>query len=135
MVYHHLEQLLFSPNYPVFTGSISDKKIVEQSGFLDKLEYGDDVMADRGFLIRDLVTMKHATLNIPPFAMGKQLSRNAVAKTRRIASARIHVECAIGRLKSFHILQGVIPMNLRPVLDQIVFVCSALCNLDLKLVK
>ena len=119
----------------LFSGSISDKRIVEQSGFLDKLQYGDDVMADRGFLIRGSVTMRLATLNIPPFAMGKQLSSAAVTKTRRIANARIHVERAIGRLKSFKILQGVIPMNLRPILDQVVFVCAALTNLDAKLVK
>jgi hypothetical protein len=42
----------FSIMSNLFTGSISDKKIVQQSGFLEKLEYGDDIMADRGFLIR-----------------------------------------------------------------------------------
>ena len=119
----------------LYTGSISDRKTIELSGFVDKLELGDDVMADRGFIIRDLVTLQRATLNIPPFAMGKQLSSQAVTKTRRIASARIHVERAIGRLKSFKILQGVISIKLRPILDEILFVCAALCNLDEKLVK
>ena len=93
--------------------SISDRKTVELSGFLDKDELGDDVMADRGFIIRDLVTLQRATLNIPPFAMGKQLSSRAVTKTRRIASARIHVENAIGRLKSFKILH--LPSGLQPI--------------------
>ncbi|XP_046575899.1 uncharacterized protein LOC124283907 [Haliotis rubra] len=51
------------------SSSISDRKIVQQSGFLDKLEYGDDIMADRGFLIRDLLTKRMCTLNIPPFSM------------------------------------------------------------------
>lgn len=119
----------------LFTGSISDRRIVDESGFLDKLEYGDDIMADRGFLIRDLAARHHATLNIPPFAMGKQLSGRAVTKTRRIASARIHVERAIGRLKNFKLLQGIIPLKLHAVLDQIVVVCAVLCNLDSKLVK
>ncbi|XP_067650547.1 uncharacterized protein [Haliotis asinina] len=119
----------------LYTGSISDRKIVQQSGFLDKLEYGDDIMADRGFLIRDLLTKRMCTLNIPPFSMGKQLKSKAVAKTRRIASSRIHVECAIGRLKKFQILQRVIPLRLKSILDQMQFVCAALCNLDKKLVK
>ena len=119
----------------LFTGSISDKRIVEKSGFLDKLEYGDDVMADRGFLIRDLLARKFATLNIPPFSFNKQLSGKAVAKTRRIASVRIHVERAIGRLKNFKILQGIMPLKLHPVFDQIIGVCAALCNLDSQLVK
>ena len=37
----------------------------------------DDVMADWGFNLRDLVTKRNATLNIPPFAKGKQLSTKA----------------------------------------------------------
>lgn len=64
------------------TGSISDRKVVEESGFVNKLEYGDDVMVHRGFLIRDLLGQKYATLNIPPFSMDKQMSGRAVTKTR-----------------------------------------------------
>lgn len=30
----------------LFTGSISDRRIVEESGYLKKLEFGDNVMAD-----------------------------------------------------------------------------------------
>lgn len=30
----------------LFTGSISDRRIVEESGYLEKLEFGDNVMAD-----------------------------------------------------------------------------------------
>ena len=37
----------------LYTGSISDKEIIIQSGFLDKLSKGDGVMADKGFLIQD----------------------------------------------------------------------------------
>lgn len=119
----------------LFTGSISDRRIVEESGFLEKIEHGDDIMADRGFLIRDMLARRSATLNIPPFSMGKQLSSRAVTKTRRIASARIHVERAIGRLKTFKILQGVMPLKLHALFDQIVGVCGVLCNLDTQLVK
>lgn len=48
----------------LITGSISDKRIVEESGFVDNIERGDD----RGFLIRVNLALKGATLNIPPFA-------------------------------------------------------------------
>ncbi|XP_077981440.1 uncharacterized protein LOC144436508 [Glandiceps talaboti] len=67
---------------------------VSRKWVLDKVQPGDDIMADRGFVIRDLLALRGATLNIPPFAHGKQLSTAAVTKTRRIASARIHVERA-----------------------------------------
>lgn len=119
----------------LFTGSISDKKIVQDSGFLNYIEYGDDIMADRGFLIRGELALKGATLNIPPFSMGRQMSNNATTKTRRIARARIHVERAIGRLKNFCILQGVIVLSMKPLYTQIVKVCAMLCNLDNQLVK
>ncbi|XP_060081914.1 uncharacterized protein LOC132563760 [Ylistrum balloti] len=118
-----------------FTGSISDKNIVLQSGFLEKIEYGDDIMADRGFLIRGELALRGATLNMPPFAMGRQLCSKATTKTRRIAHARIHVERAIGRLKNFSLLQGVLSLKLKNVIDDVILVCAALCNLDNQLVK
>lgn len=119
----------------LFTGSISDRRIVEESGYIEKIEFGDDVMADRGFLIRDLLAKRSATLNIPPYSMGKQLSSKAVTKTRRIASARIHVERAIGRLTTFKLLQGVMPLKLHVLFDQIIGVCCVICNLDKQIVK
>ena len=106
-----------------------------KSGLIDKLESNDDCMADRGFNIRDLVTKRRATLNIPPFSKGKQLSTKACTQTRRIAAVRIHVERAIQRLKGFKILQGVLPISLASVADQTVTVCAALCNLMKPLVK
>ena len=56
------------------TGSISDKELVVQSGVLDYIEEGDDIMADRGFTIDDLLDEKKATLNVPPFKNGKAYS-------------------------------------------------------------
>ncbi|CAG2200694.1 unnamed protein product [Mytilus edulis] len=92
-------------------------------------------MADHGFTISDLLALKGATLAIPPFAYGRQLSSRAVTRTRRIANARIHVERAIGDIKSFQLLQGTLPLTPKPILDDIIFVYGALCNLRSKLVK
>ena len=50
----------------------------------------------------------------------------------RIASVWIHLERAIGRVKEFRILQAVLPINLRPILDQVLFMYAAL---DTKLIK
>ena len=92
-------------------------------------------MADRGFNLRDLITKKKATLNIPPFAKGKQLSTKSCTRTRRIASLRIHVERAIQRMRKFRLLQGVIPISIPAVANQVVFVGAALCNFLKPLVK
>lgn len=50
----------------VYTGYISDRKIVLHSGILDqKFENGDSVMADKGFTVQDLLP-PGVGLNIPP---------------------------------------------------------------------
>lgn len=52
---------------PAYEGSISDRKLVEVSGLLDRLETGDEIMADKGFVIQDLLSPIGVRLNIPPF--------------------------------------------------------------------
>ena len=119
----------------VYVGSISDAEIVKKSQFLDLIERGDDVMADRGFNIRHLLLQKGATLNIPAYSKGKNLSQKAVTRSRRIATVRIHVERAIRRMKCFKILSGVIPLKVRFSLNQILTVVSVLSNFDKHLCK
>ena len=46
-------------------GNAFDKQIVKESGLLDLLEKGDSVMADKGFLIQDLLDPLGVTLNMP----------------------------------------------------------------------
>jgi hypothetical protein len=54
-----------------FEGSISDRDIVMKSGFLDYLDSGDVIMADRGFALDDLLMTTGASLVIPPFLGGR----------------------------------------------------------------
>lgn len=62
-----------------YEGSISDRKLVEVSGLLDKLEPGDEVMADKGFTIHDLLIPRGIRLNIPPFLQkNMQMAANDV---------------------------------------------------------
>ena len=46
----------------LFQGSVSDKDITRQSGILNLLEEGAEVMADKGFLIEDRLKKVNATL-------------------------------------------------------------------------
>ena len=91
-------------------GSTSDKYITKESGFQDKIKPGDEVMTDRGFVIRDLSLTRKATLRIPQckWGKGKRLNEEEVKKTKRIAKHRFHVERVIERLKNFRILSGTI---------------------------
>lgn len=110
-------------------GRASDQYITRNSGFLNKLEPGDLILADRGFPLREDLLMKGATLKIPPPSSGiEQMTQENVKATKRIANARIHVERAIGRMKNFALLRHTMPITLLPVADDIVTVCACLCN-------
>ena len=86
-------------------GRASDRHITLNSSFLERVDPGDQIMADRGFLIREEVMMRRAELVIPPAAKGaQQMSAGDVKATKEIANLRIHVERAIQRLKTFRIL-------------------------------
>ena len=72
---------------------------------MEKLE-GKRGISDRGFTIKDMLNDIGVELNIPPFLEGR--SQDDIKKTRHIASLRIHVERAIGRIKKFAILQSIV---------------------------
>ena len=117
-------------------GRVSDKHIVEHSGYLRNLLPGDVVLADRGFDVADSVAMLGATLEIPAFTRGcEQLPPSDVEATRKLANVveriidvvrqRFQVLSATGvlqkKLISHKTSRGV-------VLDSVVRVCCALNN-------
>lgn len=115
-------------------GRTSDRVITENSGFLDYIEEGDLVMADKGFTIGDLLAKRKAFLNIPPFLRKKQFTVDEIEETKSIATVRIHVERAIGRVKQFHLLDANVPLSLSRNIESIFRVCCFLTNLDKPLV-
>lgn len=90
----------------LYPWSTSDKQIVANCSILDILEPGDLVIADKGFLIEDLLP-NGVALNVPPFLSTPQFTVEQVQQTERIAKARIHVERAIRRMKSYKILSFI----------------------------
>ncbi|XP_074635837.1 uncharacterized protein LOC141894173 [Acropora palmata] len=121
----------------LFGGSISDKEITLRSGLVEKLKYGDCIMADRGFNIQERLASKGVSVNVPPFMNESgQFEERQLLETRRIATLRIHVERAIERIKNYHILDFV-PITLckNGIIDMIFFVCAMLTNFQPPLVE
>ena len=117
----------------LYVGSISDVELTRVSGYLKTLEGkgGVSVMADRGFTVRDMLAEKGVDINIPPFLEGReQLPADEVKHGRSIASLRIHVERAIGRIKNYTILKGTLPITMICVANQ----CAWLTNFQPALV-
>ena len=93
-------------------------------------------MADKGFLIQDMLAPLGVRLNVPPLQRSNsQMAAEDVILTKRIAQLRIHVERAIGRVKEFCILQGVLPAAMGDSINQIVYVCCMLTNFSPPLVS
>lgn len=57
---------------PAYGGRVSDKFIFENSKLIDKLEDGDSIMTDKGFLIDSICTQRHIKLYRPPFLRAKK---------------------------------------------------------------
>ena len=111
-------------------GRVSDKEITLKSGYMDKLLHGDEVLADRGFLVSEEMAAIGVTLRMPSFTRGKkQLSAKEVSSSRKLAHVRIHVERVIGHMKTFLFLQTSVPVNQTHLLDDVVTIVGALHNL------
>ena len=82
-----LFQMLNSHEYLFFLDVLKDKE-------------GISIMADKGFTIRSMLKEIKVDLNIPAFLNEKQFSSEDIQIGRKIASLRIHVERAIGRMKN-----------------------------------
>lgn len=123
-----------------FGGRASDKEVVLKSGFLDHLQEGDVVLADKGFLVEDEVEAKLASLITPSFVKnGSQLHPTEVEQSRDYSRVRIHVERVICVLrKKFNICSNIAQMSAiskqndlfdNDLYDKIMFVCSCLVNI------
>lgn len=116
----------------VYGGNTSDRYTVEAE-FINKVEPGDAIMIHRRFNIGDLILQCAAKLHTPPFTRsdgtkGRMLTQNEIAKTRSIASVRIHVERTIGRMKTFKLLGQTMHQNMWPLMDNVVVIVAVLCT-------
>lgn len=115
----------------LYPGSLSDREIVERSGLLNPEFFckGDEIMADKGFEIRDLTDKLGVKLNLPAFLGSReQVEIDEVINNQKIASVRIHVERCISELKNFRLFDRPIPLIMHGCINQIWTVCAILVN-------
>ena len=112
-----------------YYGSLSDREIVERSGLLNPRMFddGDEIMADKGFNIRDLTDKIGVRLNLPIFLGSRdQFEANETVINQKIASNRIHVERFINKVKKFRLLDRTIPLSLHGSINQLWTVAALL---------
>ena len=111
-------------------GSISDKKITNDSNFLSKVPPYSCIMADKGFNIQAECVEHNISLCVPPRKWGSyQMVPMEIEKTKQVANLRILVEQVIRQIKTFRILSQEFGISLLSSIDDIVIICCALCNL------
>lgn len=119
-----------------YGGRASDKSIFEQSDLLDKLDPGDAIMVDKGFLIEEICEVNRWKIIRPPFLKNKdQLSKEESDSNAKIASARVYIERSNQRIKNFKILGSKMPVNLVPIINNIFTVICGTVNLSSPILK
>lgn len=120
-----------------YGGRATDSFITSGCGILHMLEPGDLVLADKGFpQIRSALVERGVQFQMPIFARPNEpFTREEVFSTYKIASARIHVERCIQRMKLFRTLSERLSADLLPHIGKIVDMCAVLANLQAPIIK
>lgn len=107
----------------------TERLITMDSGILNFIMPGDQVMAERGFDINDLLMKRKAHLVTPSFSKKRRLQTDKIVFVGQTTQVRTHVERAVGCLKVYKILSQVISTAMAPKIDKILQICAALVNL------
>jgi hypothetical protein len=112
----------------MYGGRASDKFITSDSeDLLQNLESSkSSVMVDRGFLISGILNDMGVKLHMSSFKGTErtQLTSSQTIRFENIFKVRIHVERAIQRIKTFHILDGEDKLSMKDIAEQIFTVCA-----------
>lgn len=95
------------------------------------------VMADHGFTVATELQQIGVKLIIPSFkGQGRpQMTETECQQSELIARTKIHIERAVQRIRTFHILGTVVRLNMLDVVEQIFTVCAYLTNFQLPLLR
>ena len=96
-----------------YPGSISDKEITKQSGYLDMMET---------YIYR---------VNSPGKQESSQMLPSEKTKTNKIAKTWTLVEHVIQNLKIFRFIANEVPINMHSYRDDILQICAAISNMQI----
>lgn len=112
-----------------YGGRTSDTHITIESGFLNKVEPGDVVLADKGF--PGIRTSSKGIVILPPFSKGnEQFTYDELQEGYHVAQVRVHVERVIQRIKTFNVLNTRVSNHMIPHMSDVMRMCCILVNLQ-----
>lgn len=119
-----------------YPGRMSDRMAVEVSGVMDALWDGAQVMADKGFLIEEMLAEHGLKLVVPPVLHKDQtFTAEELRTTKNVAAVRIHVERAIRRAKIYKYISNTVSITRIANMDGPVQLAFLLGNFMSPLVK
>ena len=112
-------------------GSILDKQLTVNFGYLDLVEPHSEIMVDKGFDIKEECAACFIDVHCPPGNRGQShMLPKDIKKTNDIEKLHILVESVIGKFKIFNLITKELPISLVNILDDIVVLCTALTSLQ-----
>ena len=119
---------------PVYEGTTSNREIFMKMDILNSLEPKDLIFTDDTLDIRDLIQSKGAQLRVPEFLDNDHYLQNIRNFDKDIVQQKKRRKCVeetIGRIKLFRILQNELPISMKSIMSQLVFVCACIVNMNL----
>lgn len=115
-----------------YGGKTSDRQIFLDSNVLEMLEpHVDAVMVDKGFLIDEVCAKNFIEIVRPAFLrMKPRFPPGESKQSRKISSARVHIERVIQRIKVFGIFKSTYPYSLLKFFDHMLVIAAGLTNLS-----
>lgn len=109
-------------------GRVSDRDIVLQSGFLDFLLCGDQVITCKNLFIEKEVSEKGAKIILPKIVHLHEKKSN----DHELLAVSHFIRKAFKQIKNYKILAQTLPLPVLPYVDEMITCCLALSNLQPK---
>ena len=115
---------------------MSNVEITKRCGLIELMETGDQIMADKGFVLNNVLKDTGVSVATPHFLCSDgQFTASQIEDNQKIASLRIHVERHIKRVKEYKLLQSTVPLSIAGSVNQLWTVANLLTLFRRPLIK